>query len=60
MFVWAYPERGKTQVELLKLADEYIDEAAEIEAKENGVGPRSPTLWFPNQSPQAPDAESLD
>jgi hypothetical protein len=48
----------ETRIELLKLADEYIEQAAEIETDEMDAGPRPPTLWFPNQSPQAPDAES--
>jgi len=49
---------AETQVELLKLADEYIAQAADIEIDERDAGPSPPTLWLPNQSPQAPDAES--
>jgi hypothetical protein len=35
-----------TQIELRKLADEYVEEATAIEAKENGAGPPPPTLWL--------------
>jgi hypothetical protein len=48
-----------TQGELRRLASEYIVEAAEIESKEADANPLPPTLRFPTQGPQAPDAESL-
>ena len=41
-------ENAETQVELRKLADEYIQEAVEIETNEKGAGPLPPTLWLPS------------
>ena len=49
---------AETQVGLRKLADEYVEEATEIETNEKGAGALPPTLWLPSQSPRAPDAEA--
>jgi hypothetical protein len=50
-----------TQAELRKLAVEYIEraaeiEAAEIEAKAKAADPRPPSLWLPSQIPDGEPA----
>jgi hypothetical protein len=44
---------AETRVELLKLADEYAEQAADIEIDERDAGPTSPTLWLTSERPQA-------
>jgi hypothetical protein len=50
---------AETQVELLKLVDEYAEQAAEIEIDEGDVSPRPPTLSFRARvlRPQTPNLQ---